>query len=337
MPGLLTPRGIPTPISVVERDLLAASTDTSGEGVQVQSRTVQELFQERRVQMEAKKKKEDEENRAERAARVLKMKELPDTAGPSDPRRAADLKHALLQKKMQRDARDEHTRVLKRIEDDRAERRIRDALRKEQMNAVTDPSRLERPNTTSLVWLDQYVAKEEDQCALQVRLFDGTTIKSRFSSQSTLRESVRRWIADQQLVEDVPYTFKQILTPQQNRAITTSEEEKSLQSIGLVPSSTLILVPVNDYTTAYAKGMRSYFQTVTRPGLWLLSSGFALMTETLRRLFGYGQASEWPTLQNTSQSSIETPTSTIRTFRSKRESSENEQFYNGNAVSTSNS
>jgi hypothetical protein len=282
--------------------------------------------------MEAKKKEQDDANKAERAARALERKRSLEAAGHSDPKKTTDLKYALMQKKMQQEVRDERTRILKRVEDDKVERRTKEAHRKEQAKIGTEASSSEPSNTAALKRLDQRAAREAAQCAIQVRLFDGTTIKSRFSSQNTLREHVRRWIDNQQLAGDAPYTFKQISIPQRNRTITTLEEEESLQLAGLAPSATLVLVPVKYYSTAYAGGTGGYLSIMTSLGYQLVSSSFGLVIGTLGRLLNQASGQRIP--QGDPQTSIEPPTTNIRTLRDQQVSSEEQQLYNGNAVST---
>jgi hypothetical protein len=116
------------------------------------------------------------------------------------------------------------------------------------------------------------VKDQGSDCTLQVRLFDATTIRSRFSSQNTLRKDVRQWIDGQRGDGDIPYTFKPVLTPHPNRIITISEEEESLQSLSLIPSATLILVPVKDYTSAYEGSPTSYISRGISAGVGLGSS-----------------------------------------------------------------
>ena len=105
--------------------------------------------------------------------------------------------HAQLQRKRQQDARAEHDRILKMIENDKIERRhhkeLRNALAKaepnshDEANGVVDQKLTcgaSQPSQTSI------------ECAVQVRLFDGSVVRSHFSSSQTLRTDVRRWIDD---------------------------------------------------------------------------------------------------------------------------------------------
>ena len=167
---------------------------------------------------------------------------------------------------------------------------------------------------------------------MQVRLFDGSTIRSRFSAQKTLRKDVRQWIDGQRADGDTPYTFKQVLTPHPNRTITISEEEESLQSLGLNPSATLILVPVKDYTSAYEGGPTSYISRGISAGVGLVSSSINMVTGTLGSLLG-GSAAPEVEVESENHSSQTSAAANVRTFREHGRSPEEHQLYNGNTVS----
>lgn len=293
---------------------------------------IRELFQTRRIRIEAKKKQEDDAKKAEQTAKASEKKKLLEK---SDPQGAADLKYALMQKKLQQEARDNRARVLRRLEDDQAERKAREALRKDRASLARGINSADQSISTAPESLLQQAVRDSVDCAVQVRLFDGTTIKSRFYSHNTLREHVRPWIASHQTAEDAPYTFKQFLAPQKSRELTVGEEDGSLKSIGLTPTATLILVPARNYSTAFEGGVGRYLFTVASLGLWLLASCLGLVTGTLRRLVGDNHTSGWRTSQEEPKTHTEPTNATIRTLRDEQVPSENQQFYNGNSVSAS--
>jgi hypothetical protein len=223
-----------------------------------QSPEVRRLLEERRARMEAQQKQQALEDKKRRAAeKAARDAEINASASAADPQRASNVKYAQLQKKRQQDAREERARILKRVEDDKIERREKEALRKEQAKAAAMAAAGEEqepaPQAASPLQSSS-MAPSSTQCAIQVRLFDGTTVRSRFSPHDNLRTQVRKWV-DEQRVErdgdgDVPYSFKQILTPLPNRTIGIEEEEDSLWSLGLCPSATLVLNEVKDFTSA---------------------------------------------------------------------------------------
>jgi UBX domain len=335
----VTTEGISTPVSVHESDQPVASTSSLDQAPaeEEQSRAVRQLLAERSARLESKKKEQDAAEKAERAAKAKARKEALETAAanPEDSKKAADMKYALMQKKRQQDARDERARILKRVEDDKAERRAKEALRKELVKAAMEPSDLQSstPAQTISSNLRRSLKDQGSDCALQVRLFDGSTIRSRFSPHNTLRKDVRQWIDSQRADGDIPYTFKQVLTPHPNRTITISEEEESLQSVGLNPSATLILVPVKDYTSAYEGGPTSYISRGISAGVGLVSSSISMVTGTLGSLLGGSATPQVEVEPENRSSSQASAAANVRTFREQGGSPEEHQFYNGNTVS----
>jgi hypothetical protein len=115
-------------------------------------------------------------------------------ATPVGSHKLTDTSYALMQRKRQQDAREERARILKRVEDDKIERRHREAQRKaevkgkEKAQLVVDMGRLESTNLST-------PTIRSKECALQIRLFDGSTIRSRFPSSGTLLSDVRPWSA----------------------------------------------------------------------------------------------------------------------------------------------
>jgi len=307
-----------TGISSTETQVSLSTTPTE----ERQSRAVQDLLAERRARMEAKEREDEAAMTVERAAKAAARREASEAATPSGSKQSADMKYALLQKKLQQDARDERARILKRVEEDKAERREREALRAQARATAASSSSSTRPSSTTTA-----------ECALQIRLFDGTTIRSRFPSSNTLRGDVRKWIDGQHTGGGIPYTFKEILTPQPNRTISISEEEGSLQSVGLTPSATLILVPIKGYTSAYVSGtsgLASYVSKGISVGYDLVSSGFGLVTGGLSNLLGNATIP-----QQTQQNELSSPTVApvdVRTLRDHGEDREDHQLYNGNAL-----
>lgn len=309
------------------------STEPSAEPEDARSSEVQNLLKERSARLEAHKKDQDAKEKADRAAKAKARREaMEGTAGPEASKKSADMKYALMQKKRQQEAREERARILKRVEDDKAERREREALRKAQAKAkegVVDQgssSILKSSSSKSL----------SVECALQIRLFDGATIRSRFPSSGCLRADVRYaleqkslpsplssrthlfsehssmapesrlsegltltsgtrpWIDKQQDSMDVPYTFKHVLTPHPNKNISISEEEQSLESLELTPSATLILVPVKGYTSAYEASDAGLVSRGLSAGFGFVSSGVGIVAGALGGLLGGGAASANP-------------------------------------------
>lgn len=115
---------------------------------------------------------------------------------------------------------------------------------------------------------------EKSACSLHVRLFDGSSLKARFDANATLATAVRAFVSDKSST-DMPYNFRLMDLPRPSRTIEISEENQSLRELGLCPTATLVLVPVKDFTDAYAAGGPS---GVVQRGL---SMGFEMVTGAL--------------------------------------------------------
>ena len=237
-----------------------------------------ETTDEKKARLEAQKKALQAKDEARRAAEIrARRDEIEGVASKS----TADKKYAMMQKKRAQDARDERARILKRVEDDKAERREREAQRKAEAKALAEGVPLPTGSSSSP---QQARSTNSVECALQIRLFDGSTIRNRFPSSASLRRDVRPWI-DEKQAGDQPYNFKQVLTPLPNKNIETSEEEGTLQSLGLTPSATLILVPIAAYSSAYEGGTGLVSRGVSA-GYGLVSSGLGMVTGLLGGILG---------------------------------------------------
>ncbi len=279
---------------------------------------------EMKARLEAQKKALKGKEEARRVAEIRARRDETDGVASKS---SADKKYALMQKKRAQDAKDERARILKRVEDDKAERREREAKRKAEAKVLADgeplpsgPSSLQQAKTTNSA-----------ECALQIRMFDGSTIRNRFPSSASLRRDVRPWI-DEKQIGDQPYNFKQVLMPLPNKNIETSEEEGTLQSLGLTPSATLILVPIAAYSSAYEGGTGLVSRGVSA-GYGIISSGLGMVTGFLGGFLGGGAPPVEEQRQTPSSAPNPNQSINVRTLRDQQSLRDDQQFYNGNAVS----
>lgn len=316
---------------------MAPSASTGGQTSQI----VQNLLADRRRRLEIDKKEKDNAEKAERKAKAEARKEAMVVA--PDSAKAKQATYAAQQRKRQQEAKLERERILRQIEHDKAERKEKEERRKATAKAEAEGI----DGAGGLV--DQQLASEVNfpkptgskECAVQVRLFDGSTVRSRFPSDQTLRGNVRPWVDQQKLDDDVPYTFKQVLTPMPNRTLSISEEEESLQSLGLTPSATLVTVPVQGYTAAYSGG-QGIVSKGASAGYNVVSAGAGIVTGALGTFLGLGRATitgEPPgihdaTMQENADSDATGTESgiNIRTLRDQRDDQDDHQLYNGNQV-----
>lgn len=116
--------------------------------------------------------------------------------------------------------REERDRILGKIKKDS------DDLKRRGDHSDASTVGVEESSATPKALNSQPVATED--CHLQVRLFDGSSVRSIFSPLDIIRSSVRPWLDKQYSDGTHPYTLKHTLTPLLNHSISISEEEKTL-------------------------------------------------------------------------------------------------------------
>lgn len=175
------------------------------------------------------------------------------------------------------------------------------------------------------------------QYRLQVRLFDGRSIRSSFTPTQTIRGDVRPWLDDQMEDDHRPYNLKHILTPLPNRTLSVAEESQTLQDLNLGSTANLVMVPVQTYTTAYAAAGSLPVRGIS--AVYNVVSGVAsTATGIVGSILGYGSSAPANGSESTNPPSGESarrprPTGpTIRTLRDHQNERGDSQFYNGNQV-----
>lgn len=279
------------------------------------SENVRRILAERAARLQAKKEENERKVKEERARTKEKAKAEAEAGMDTDNARAHKQAEAV-RKKKQKDQ-EEKARILKRIEDDKAERRLRAEQREKQKldnlkGGDVAASLVNAPETKL-----SSSSKSGAITALQVRLFDGSTLRNRFKTTAHLKE-VRQWVDENRGDGSQPYTFKQVLTPLPNKNIDETEEDKPLGDLGLFPSSTLVLIPVKKFTTAYDESQGIVSRVI----------GFIFSIFTwIFSLFGGGDdrtGHRGPT-NDAPASSQER----VQSFQNRRD----QQLYNGNSVS----
>lgn len=180
------------------------------------------------------------------------------------------------------------------------------------------------------------------QYRLQVRLFDGSSVRSSFSPTQTIRSDVRPWLDGQMGTEQRPYNLKHILTPLPNRTLSVSEESQSLQDLGLGSTANLVMVPVSSYTDAYSTAGSSLPVRGISAVYNVVSSVASTATGLVGSFIGYGSTASAtngsgspPASTSASSENTQRPRNTglnIRTLRDQQNDRKDSQFYNGNQV-----
>lgn len=201
---------------------------------------------------------------------------------------------------------------------------------------------------------------------LQVRLFDGSTVRNSFPAEATVAKDVRKWIdaevarkaVDGGATSGQPYNLKLILTPLPNRSIEAGEEDSALCDLdGVKGSATMVMVPVRGYVDSYSTsssgivgGVVGGATSMVGAGIGLVGTAAGMVIGGLGRLLGAGagagagqqtqpepQTQERDTRQDreTGESSATRSNVRVRTLADQRMDEETErrkkgtQLYNG--------
>jgi len=334
----------------------SAVQQAAGVTAQPNAQTLQDVMAERNARLEADhQKKRAAEKEALEAARKRAEVKAGKQAVDSNSVPPARQDWLNQQRTRQQEARAEKERILKTIEQDKINRQEREKQRKgaaqiDPTTSVVDgPASFapQRSDTTNAV-------SRSATCNLQVRLFDGTSLKSRFDSSATLGAAVRAYV-DSQSNTDIPYNFREMRTPNPSRTIEISEENQSLQSLGLTPSATLVLVPVKGYTDAYASsGATGIVAKGFNTGYNIFSGALGLVGNAVGGVLGYGGDAAREGLYMGGTSDEKEPSNVegsrmagdgsksaagpssgikIRTLADQRNTDDSQELYNGNQVS----
>ncbi|KAL6410210.1 UBX domain-containing protein 7 [Ilyonectria robusta] len=311
-----TPQPEPAPAA-------SSSQGVSPSGESSTSENVRRILTERAAKL--KTQKEEAERKAKEQAKEernkAKAKGKADAEAGAKTDNAVAHKAAEAVKKKRQEQQEERRRILKRIEDDKAERRLR-AQAREQMrtedvkggdvaSSLVNAPESKLPSTT----------KASGMTSLQVRMFDGSTLRSRFKTTSPLK-TIRSWVDENRTDGSQPYTFKQVLTPSPNKTIDETEENKSVGELGLSPSSTLVLIPVKNFTSAYDASSQNIVSRFFAFILGIFSWFFGLFSSgDARAPAGAGEDSA-----GSSQDQ-----SRIQSFGNQNDRQRDQQLYNGNS------
>ncbi|KAI4907673.1 hypothetical protein J4E90_009079 [Alternaria incomplexa] len=291
---------------------------------------------------------------------------LPSTSATKAQQEARDA----LRKKKREDA-EELARIKARIEADKAARKVDAELRKAEREKERNKGALRAPDTSQPVPTSSRGTNSKT-VALNVRLFDGRTIRSTFPRSATLQTDVRSWVDTEfgKLTQDdeninnkqlPPYFFRHILAPSPSRELSAGDEAVELGDIDLAPSATLVLVPVKGYSDAYSGGtgggIAGAATGIVGGAFGLLTSTVGYVGSTISSVIGYGAQHEQggdgsssnnhggggrtmgsrPTRDPSHDPVLDQATSggmRVRTLADQRARDVPQQFYNGNQLST---
>lgn len=208
----------------------------------------------------------------------------------------------------------ERARIKAQITADKAARREAEAQAAAEQRRI-DLLNLRKANSTTS-------DPKASDVRIQVRLFDGSTIRNSFPAEATVAKEVRSWIDGEVSKKAVsgasssgqPYNLKLILTPLPNRTIEAGEEDGAISDLdGVQGSATMVMVPVRGYVDSYSGssgggggvgGVVGGAANVFGAGIGLVGSAAGMFVGGLGRLLGGGTAPP----QQPQQTTRDTPT-----------------------------
>lgn len=327
----------PATASTTQQEALSTSSSSGAATSSSEQRTasVQALLAERAKRLEADQKAREAAAKAEREKRAQERREAAKrNSEPTSPNMtAAESSYAQMLRRKKQDEKDERQRILRRIEDDKKERREREAQEKQArlLLAATEPdapAAAAASNRQAEPPIQLRSRGGGPTCNLQVRLFDGSTIRGRFSRDDTLGHHVRMWVDDNRTDGDGPFTFRILLTPLPNKVVEPGEESETLGDLGLAPSATLVLVPVIRVASAYAQNGGLFSRGMAYVYSWLLF--FFSPLSLLFRGRSADEAQGGIPLENLNGHAER---QRIRAFQNADDERQDQQLYNGNSVS----
>lgn len=223
-------------------------------------------------QLENDRKQEQEADQTQATEAVSQPPKAPKTARND---------YAAQQRSRLAEAKKERERVMAQIEADKIARKQREKERKEAERATMSPIAMEMamPADTRRPVRRSGPAAEAN---IQVRLFSGTTLRASFPATARLDKDIRAWV-DDGIAEDAqqarppPYIFKHILNPLPSKTIEVGEEAQTLGDLDMLPSATLVLVPVpgaavNAFGAGGAGGLLNYARNAVTSLIGLISA-----------------------------------------------------------------
>lgn len=227
-------------------------------------------------------------------------------------------------KKKRREAAKERQRILKRIEDDKIARQEMVAAKaREGTSTATSGG----PSTA--------FKGSGENAAILVRLSDGSTLRKRFAKGSSIRGDVRKWVdSNRNDGSTSPYKFRVALNPATSRLIDETEEDRTLEELGLSPSATLVLVPIPSWVTANGGG--GILQRTTSLFVWF----YTMITTFFSSIFGSRGTSRSEEIEMDEVNPQGQPEaqqgkssgSRVNTLQDSARQRRDHQLYNGNSV-----
>ncbi|KAK3809971.1 MAG: hypothetical protein J3Q66DRAFT_443564 [Benniella sp.] len=281
----------------------------------------------RELMNERKLKREMEEREAEKQREIdrrVSSKALAEAKKELQEKQNKKLKEQLEKEKL---AEAEYKKKVKQaLEEDKARRKAE----KEKAKATAAQSRPEEILTPGDIRAQNAGLKEArndagsalayDSSRLNIRLFDGSSIRNTFKATDTL-EQVRQWIDQNQGQCDETYNIVQLIPPR-----TFTDESKMLRDLDLCPSATLVLKKTTASSSAYSGSGDQPAASLMQYGWSALGYAGRMASSAFSTVSSYNPLATEPSTSSGSSSS--------RSQSTDRDSkkSDREVSYNGNST-----
>ncbi|XP_069501279.1 UBX domain-containing protein 1 [Ambystoma mexicanum] len=230
---------IPESMGSISDPAAGGSVDESAEAKRVLTEKEREEQTRRMMELIAQKQKEREE------------REKRDQIEQEKQRRKQGQELSMIKQKMQEDE-------MKKLAEDRRREKMEEKMAKQRVREKIERDKAERakkfgnaaavqpsppaepappPAAPSSPTLEPPVKREYDQCRIQVRLLDGSSLTQTFRAKEQLA-AVRLYVELHRQDSADPFI---LLTSFPRRVFTEEDMEKPLQELGLVPSAVLIV------------------------------------------------------------------------------------------------
>ncbi|KAF9976457.1 hypothetical protein BGZ73_008525 [Actinomortierella ambigua] len=324
------------------------STTTTSTSHQESVQKLKQLQEERRIQREKEEREAAKKRELDRRANSKLMQEAQTELKEKEAKK--------IKEQLEREKREEaeyRKRLKQQLEEDKQRRKAEREKEREQLEAakraaalaatgasettthedsspeVVTPSEVRQQN--SGLWNARNDASSSLSCAttrLNVRLFDGSSIRNVFQATDTL-SVVREWIDQNRGEDDTPYNIVQVIPPRM-----FADEDKTLRDLDLCPSATLVLKPIVRSTDAYGGSGSGVVSSVMGLGwsAWNLAGKAASAAYSTVSYYNPLSGSE-----GSSSSNVHGSPSSSSSARAKKDDSDRDPrrntTYNGNSTS----
>ncbi|KAK3832894.1 MAG: hypothetical protein JOS17DRAFT_740939 [Linnemannia elongata] len=339
-----TPVPAPAAASQAPANDLVGSSSSSASTRNAPARTANQAETLKDLMKEHKLKREKEEREAERKREIDRRsssKTLTEAQKDLKERQAKKLKDQI--EKDKRDEIEYKKRVKQALEEDKARRK---AEREKAQAAVAAtaaqsspldspvmlPSDIRAQNSgLSQARNDAAPALAFESSRLNIRLFDGSSIRNTFKATDTL-EQVRNWIDANQEGDETAYNIAEFIPSR-----TFTDESKMLRDLELCPSATLVLKRTATSSSAYEGSGDGAVPTLMGYGWSALGLAGKLASSAYNTVSYYNPLSAANAIPPSSSTGGSSSSSSAQGARSSQSAADKkkdrETSYNGNSTS----